>query len=136
MPTFRLIPVDCNIFIIYDAQCESGGFMWIIKSALAVIIFLLLLGFSIQNLSQTTTIFLADKTYASVPIIIVMFVAFVVGVLFWFMVSIFQHFNYTNQISDLKRKNRQLLEEITALRNLPLEEIAPQDLASDTAIDD
>jgi uncharacterized integral membrane protein len=110
--------------------------MWIIKSALAVVIFLLLLGFSIQNLSETTTIFIADKQYVSVPVIIVMFAAFAVGVLFWFIVSVFQHFKYTNRISDLKRKNRQLLEEIKALRNLPLEEIAPQDLAPDNRIDD
>jgi uncharacterized integral membrane protein len=110
--------------------------MWIIKSALGVFIFLLLLGFSIQNLSETTTIYIADKTYASVPIVIVMFAAFAVGVLFWFIVSIFQHLKYTNRITELKRKNRQLLEEIKTLRNLPLEEIAPKDLAPDSATDD
>jgi uncharacterized integral membrane protein len=115
---------------------ESGGFMWIVKSAVGVIIFILLLGFSIQNLSQTTTIYVADKAYNSVPIIIVMFVAFAIGVMFWFIVSIFQHFKYTNQIAEFKRKNRQLLEEIKALRNLPLEEIAPQDIASDATTDD
>jgi uncharacterized integral membrane protein len=110
--------------------------MWIIKSALGVIVFLLLLGFSIQNLSETTTIYLADRAYASVPVIIVMFAAFAIGVLFWFIVSIFQHFKYTNRISELKRKNKQLLEEIKALRNLPLEEVAPGDLMPDAGSDD
>jgi uncharacterized integral membrane protein len=110
--------------------------MWIIKSALGVIVFLLLLGFSIQNLSQTTTIFIADKAYSSVPVVIVMFAAFAIGVLFWFVVSIFQHFKYTNRIAELKRKNKQLLEEIKALRNLPLEEVAPGDLTPDMGTDD
>jgi uncharacterized integral membrane protein len=110
--------------------------MWIIKSAVGVIVFLLLLGFSIQNLSETTTIYLADRAYTSVPVIIVMFAAFGVGVLFWFIVSIFQHFRYTNRISELKRKNKQLLEEIKALRNLPLEEVGPGDLMPDARSDD
>jgi uncharacterized integral membrane protein len=110
--------------------------MWIIKSALGVIVFLLLLGFSIQNLSETTNIYLADRVYGSVPVIVVMFAAFAVGVIFWFIVSLFQHFKYTNRISELKRKNKQLLEEIKALRNLPLEEVAPGDLIPDAGSDD
>jgi uncharacterized integral membrane protein len=110
--------------------------MWIIKSALSLVIFLAFLGFSFQNSYQVTTVNIAGHQYASIPLIIVLYIAFSAGVIFWFIVSIFQYFKHTGQLSDLKRKNKQLLEEIKALRNLPLEEIAPQDLASDTAIDD
>jgi uncharacterized integral membrane protein len=110
--------------------------MWIIKSALSVVIFLAFLGFSFQNSYQVTTVNIAGHQYASIPLIVVLYIAFSAGVIFWFIVSIFQYFKYTGQLSDLKRKNKQLLEEIKALRNLPLEEIAPQDLAPDAAIDD
>jgi len=103
--------------------------MWVIKSALGVIIFLAFLGFSFQNSYQVTTVNIAGNQYNSVPLIIALYIAFSAGVIFWFIVSIFQYFKYTGQLSDLKRKNKQLLEEIKALRNLPLEEIAPQDLA-------
>lgn len=103
--------------------------MWIIKSALAVVIILAFLGFSFQNSYQTTTINIANKQYDSLPLIIVIYVAFAAGVIFWFIISIFQYFSLTGQISDLRRKNKQLLAEIKALRNLPLEEIAPKDLA-------
>ncbi len=109
--------------------------MWIIKSALGVVIFLAFLGFSFQNSYQVTTVNIAGSQYSSVPLIIVLYIAFSAGVIFWFIVSIFQYFKYTGEISDLKRKNRQLLEEIKALRNLPLEEIAPQDLAPEVRRD-
>lgn len=102
--------------------------MWILKSALLVIVFLAFLGFSFQNAYQVTTVNIASTQYNSVPLIVVLYVAFAIGVIFWFVVSIFQYLRSTSQISDLKRKNRQLLEEIKALRNLPLEEVTAQDL--------
>jgi hypothetical protein len=75
---------------------------------------------------------IAGKQYNSLPLIIVIYIAFSIGVIFWFIVSVFQYFKWTAQIAELKRKNGQLLGEIKALRNLPLEEIAPQDLAPET----
>jgi uncharacterized integral membrane protein len=127
--------VDCRAFIFYDSACDSGGAMWILKSALLVIVFLAFLGFSFQNAYQVTTVNIASTQYNSVPLIVVLYVAFAIGVIFWFVVSIFQYLRSTSQISDLKRKNRQLLEEIKALRNLPLEEITAQDLNSENRQD-
>ena len=105
--------------------------MWIIKSALAVIIILAFLGFSFQNSYQVTTVNIAGNQYNGVPLIIVIYIAFSIGVIFWFIISVFQYLGLTSQIGELRRKNKQLLEEIKALRNLPLEEIAPGDLASE-----
>lgn len=102
--------------------------MWILKSALIVIVFLAFLGFSFQNSYQVTTVNIAGMQYNSIPLIVVLYVAFSIGVIFWFIVSIFQYLRSTSQITELKRKNKQLLEEIKALRNLPLEEVSPQDL--------
>ena len=109
--------------------------MWILKSALLLIVFLAFLGFSFQNLYQVTTINLAGNQYNSIPLIVALYVAFAIGVIFWFVVSVFQYLRSTTEISDLKRKNRQLIEEIKALRNLPFEEITPQDLSSDNKRD-
>ena len=109
--------------------------MWILKSALLLIVFLAFLGFSFQNAYQVTTVNIAGNQYNSVPLIVALYVAFAIGVIFWFVVSIFQYLRSTSQISDLKRKNRQLLEEIKALRNLPLEEITPRDFDSDNKQD-
>lgn len=105
--------------------------MWIIKSAVAVIIILAFIGFSSQNNSaeQVSKIYIGSRAFESVPIVMVIYIAFSLGVIFWFIISIFQSLRQTNQIAELKRKNKQLLEEIKALRNFPLEEISPADLA-------
>ena len=103
--------------------------MWIIKYALAAIVLLGVMYFSFQNAEETTSVKLWTYYYEEVPLIMVIFASFAVGVIFWFLASIYQYFKLSSRLSDLRKKNKQLLEEIKALRNLPLEEIAPQDLA-------
>jgi len=49
----------------------------------------------------------------------------------WFLVSMYQYFKVTGKVSELRKRNKQLLDEIKALRNLPLEEVAPQDMVED-----
>jgi len=102
--------------------------MWIIRSGIILIIFLMLLGFSFENNYQLTTVNLLGKQYEGLPLMIVVFVSFAAGVIFWFIVSVFQYFRITGQMNEFKRKNKQLLEEIKALRNLPLDEVSPQDM--------
>ncbi len=98
--------------------------MWIIKYALSAAILLAFMYFSFQNASETTTVRLLSYQFESIRIILVIYAAFACGVVFWFFVSIIQYFKISGQLSDFKRKNKQLLEEIKALRNLPLEEVA------------
>jgi len=102
--------------------------MWIIRSAIILVIFLILLGFSFENNYQLTTVNIFGKQYDAVPLMIVIFVSFAAGVIFWFVVSVFQYFRISGQMQDYKRKNKQLLEEIKALRNLPFDEVTPQDM--------
>ena len=96
--------------------------MWIIRYAIAAILIIALLGFTIQNSYQRVVINLAGKTYDDVPLIFVIFIAFCVGIVFWFVVSVVQYLRISGQLSDHKRRLRTLNEELTTLRNLPLEE--------------
>lgn len=105
--------------------------MWIIKYALAAIVLLAVMYFSFQNAQETTSISLWKYYYEEVHLVMVIFASFAVGVVFWFLVSMYQYFKITSQVSDLRKKNKQLLDEIKSLRNLPLEEVAPQDMAED-----
>ena len=50
--------------------------MWILKSALIVVVFLVFLGFSFQNSYQVTTVNMAGTQYNSIPLIVVLYVAF------------------------------------------------------------
>jgi uncharacterized integral membrane protein len=103
--------------------------MWIIKYALAAVVLLAVMYFSFQNAQETTSIRLWKYYYQEVHLVMVIFASFAVGVIFWFLVSMYQYFKVTSQVSDLRRKNKQLLDEIKSLRNLPLEEVEPQDMA-------
>ena len=103
--------------------------MWIIKYALAAIVLLAVMYFSFQNAQTMTSITLGNYYYENVHLVMIIFGSFAVGVVFWFLVSMYQYFRVTSKLADLRKKNKQLLEEIKTLRNLPLEEVAPQDMA-------
>ena len=104
--------------------------MWIIRYALAAAVLLAVMYFSFLNAQEFTTVTLwGGFIYENVRLIMVIYAAFAFGVMFWFFVSIFQYFKVTTRLSDARKKNKQLLEEIKALRNLPLDEVAPQDMS-------
>lgn len=96
--------------------------MWIIRYAVAAILIIALLGFTIQNSYQRVVINITGITFTDVPLIFVVYAAFCIGLIFWFAISIVQYFRMLGQLSEQKKKNRTLTEEITTLRNLPLEE--------------
>jgi len=103
--------------------------MWMIKYAFSAAVLLVFMYFSFQNATETTTVRILNYQFEAIRIILVIYAAFAVGVIFWFFVSIFQYFKVSGQLSEYKRKNRQLLEEIKALRNFPIEEVSPQDVS-------
>ncbi|MCD6162635.1 MAG: DUF1049 domain-containing protein [candidate division Zixibacteria bacterium] len=97
--------------------------MWIIRYAVAALLIIGLLGFTIQNSYQRTVINIANQTYENVPLIYVVYIAFCLGLIFWFAISVIQYFRIMGQLSSQRKINRTLTQEITTLRNLPLEEI-------------
>ncbi len=105
--------------------------MWIIRYAIAALLIIILLGFTIQNTYQTVVINILDKTYENVPLVYVIYVAFCLGLIFWFIISVIQYFRMTGRLSEQKKQIRTLTAEITTLRNLPLEE--PDERAADEA---
>jgi uncharacterized integral membrane protein len=97
--------------------------MWIIRTLFIVVVLILLLGFAVQNAYQRVSINILNKQYANVPMILVLFVAFVVGILVWFIFTIFQYFRMQGDLYQERKRNKRLTEEIKALRNRPLQEI-------------
>lgn len=97
--------------------------MWIIRTLFIVVVLILLLGFAVQNAYQRVSINILNKQYANVPMILVLFVAFVLGILVWFVFTIFQYFRMQGDLYQERKRNKRLTEEIKALRNRPLQEI-------------
>jgi uncharacterized integral membrane protein len=96
--------------------------MWILRSLVIIVLIILIVGFAIYNSNQRISVNLYGKQYYDVPMIFVAFWALVVGMLISFALGIGYYFRMYSELRNQRRENRKLLEEITALRNLPLEE--------------
>jgi len=96
--------------------------MWILRWFFIAVIMILVLAFALQNLEQRTVVRFWSWESAELPLILFLFEAFVVGLLVWFLVAIFHELQLRSEIRHIRKENKKLQAELTALRNLPLEE--------------
>jgi uncharacterized integral membrane protein len=96
--------------------------MWILRLFFIAIIMIVVLAFALQNLEQRTVVRFWNWQSAELPLILFLFEAFVVGLLVWFLVAIFHELQLRSEIRHIRKENKKLRAELTALRNLPLEE--------------
>lgn len=96
--------------------------MWILRWFFIAVVMILVLAFALQNLEQRTVVRFWYWESAELPLILFLFEAFVVGLLVWFLVAIFHELQLRSEIRHIRKENKKLREELTALRNLPLEE--------------
>jgi len=101
---------------------EAGGIMWILRTLVIIVLIILIVGFAIYNSDERISVNLYGKQYFDVPMIFVAFWALVVGMLISFALGIGYYFKMYSELRNQRKENRKLLEEVTALRNLPLEE--------------
>ncbi len=95
--------------------------------ALRIILFLLVLLFALKNTDPVTVRFFGDYTFAAVPLIVVLLIAFIVGALFAWLVSIPTRVRKTREVSRLKgeveRLNRDVADTRQSLNALKAEEL-------------
>jgi uncharacterized integral membrane protein len=96
--------------------------MWILRTLVIIVLITLIVGFAIYNSDERISVNLYGKPYFDVPMIFVAFWALVVGMLISFALGISYYFKMYSELRNQRRENQKLIEEITALRNLPLEE--------------
>jgi uncharacterized integral membrane protein len=96
--------------------------MWILRWFFIAVIMIVVLAFALQNLEQRTVVRFWSWESAELPLILFLFEAFVVGLLVWFLVAIFHELQLRSEIRHIRKENKKLQVELTALRNLPLEE--------------
>lgn len=96
--------------------------MWILRSLVVILLIILIVGFAIYNSDERISVNLYGRHYYDVPMIFVAFWALVVGMLISFALGISYYFKMYAELRDQRRENQRLLGEVTALRNLPLEE--------------
>jgi uncharacterized integral membrane protein len=96
--------------------------MWILRTFLIIILIVLVVGFSIYNSDEKISVNLYGQEYIDVPMIFVAFWALVIGMLISFVLGVSYYFKMHSELRSLRKENKKMMDEITALRNLPLEE--------------
>jgi uncharacterized integral membrane protein len=96
--------------------------MWILRTLVIIVLITLIVGFAIYNSDERISVNLYGKEYYDVPMVFVAFWTLVVGMLISFALGISYYFKMYSELRRQRGENKKLIEEITALRNLPLEE--------------
>ncbi len=100
--------------------------MWFIRMFFLLAVFVLILGFALLNNEKSVDIaffFPKEAHTYQVHLVFALFGAFVVGMLVWFFISVGHDLRVRRESSKLRKENKRLLEELDALRNLPLDEV-------------
>ena len=101
--------------------------MWIVKWIFWVLVLLFLILFATQNSTQTVTVEFVKWRSVPIPLWIVMYLSFLVGILVWFAGSIFKVFQLRSEVKKSQRENKMLRKELDELRNIPIDEETDSD---------
>lgn len=100
--------------------------MWVVRAVLIAILLICVVGFAYYNFNpnQTVEIDLIYTKYIDVPLVTIVFWAFVAGVLVSLFLFISTYIKISVQLRNSNKKINALESEITVLRNRPIEESA------------
>jgi uncharacterized integral membrane protein len=82
--------------------------MWMIRWLLVAVLLIVLLGFSLLNLDQRVSIDLALARWDDLPLLLVLFEAFIAGMLVWFAVSFVTVARLQKELRALRRERDRL----------------------------
>jgi uncharacterized integral membrane protein len=97
-----------------------------------IVLVVVIVGFSVFNSEARTTVDVFYKTYYDIPLIVVTYFTFVAGMLVTFILGLSYFWKLSLDLRDVRRDNKRLLTELTALRNRPIESIENLDDAEGT----
>ena len=99
--------------------------MWIFRMLLLLVLVVIVTGFAMLNSAQRATITLGTEslTFPDVPLVLLLFEAFVLGAVVWFFISISHEVVLRRIIRKQKREIADLNSEISGLREISLEDI-------------
>ena len=98
--------------------------MWFLKNSAWLLIFFAAGLFGYQNINETVSALnLAGRHYGQSPLIVVVFVTFVLGMMTAFVLTLFHQLKVRSAMNRLSRDNQDLKRELSQLRNLPLEDL-------------
>jgi uncharacterized integral membrane protein len=98
--------------------------MWILKNMAWLLIMVAVVGFAILNVNgRASEIRFPGATYVDLPLTVVLFAAFALGMFLAFLLTLIHHLKGRAALGRLARENESLKQELRALRNLPLQDL-------------
>lgn len=94
----------------------------VIAAVALLVITVAIIAFAVMNPGERVTINLAWRVYENVPLILTLFISFVIGIALTLVYSLYYFIDFGLTVRRLKKRNRDLEEELVAIRNLPIEE--------------
>ena len=98
--------------------------MWVLRWLVAAVIILLILGFALQNNEQQIAVIFIKGLYETdtLPIWVIVYCSFALGMIFWLFFSIFQVLGLKGQIRRMRHENQRIQKELNNLRNLSIDD--------------
>lgn len=120
---------EVRLFLISDPYLEVNA-VWVLRMLLLLILVVVVTGFAMLNSGERATITLgtAGLTFSDVPLVLLLFEAFVLGAVVWFFVSVVHEISLRNTIRRQKREISDLVQETAGLRHISLDEIDEEGL--------
>jgi len=87
-----------------------------------LVVTIAVVAFAVMNPGERVVINLGFRTFYDVPMILALFVAFVIGVALALLYCLYYFIDMGLAVRRLKRRSRDLETELVAIRNLPIEE--------------
>ncbi len=107
--------------------------MWALRAILVALVIVVVVAFALYNVGsgQKVTVDLIWAKYVEVPLITVIFWAFAAGVFVSLLIFISVYIKLSMQLRSVRKQARALENEVTVLRNRPIEESADLLMRSD-----
>ncbi|UCF03976.1 MAG: LapA family protein [bacterium] len=96
--------------------------MWVIRSIILLAAVVALVWLGTKNAGTTATFHFFNRTFIDVELNLILVLSFIAGMLVWAIGSWIREAQLRLQLLKARREARRLQEEISDLRNLPLEE--------------
>lgn len=89
---------------------------------LSLLLLILFIIFVILNGGQIVDIRYLGLEYLGIPLSIVVFFSFLIGVFFTLVIAVINEIRIRGRLNKVRKENQRLKEELDSLRNLPVEE--------------
>lgn len=118
-------PVTLPAMVPRGRLLEEVNVVWVVRMLLFLILVVAVTGFAMLNSSERASVVVwpGSAVFYDVPLVLLLFEAFVLGAVVWFVVSVFHEVGLRTVIRRLKRENADLNQEIAGLRNISLDVI-------------